>query len=260
MIKTISLIGAGNLATRLGIALREEGLQITQVYSRTEESARELAEKLDCDAVWRLEDVTLDADLILFAVKDDALDSVLRQLPLYGKLIVHTAGSLPLSVLAPYSNRYGVFYPLQTFSKQREFEFIDIPICLEASDIESLDELDELAWSISEKVKEVNSEQRLGLHLAAVFVCNFVNHFYTLGAQIVEKLGFDFDLLKTLICETTDKIIEMKPFDAQTGPAKRFEETIINKHLDFLSDQPELKEIYRLVSKSIFEAHKPQLK
>lgn len=257
MIRTISLIGAGNLATQLGVALRKAGLQFTQVYSRTTASANALAEKLDCQGICRLEDLTLDADLLLFALKDDALDSVLSQLPLHGKLIAHTAGSLPMSVLAPYSSRYGVFYPLQTFSKQREVEFAEIPFCLEASDDELLVELKELAGRLSNKVEEISSEQRQSLHLAAVFTCNFVNHFYYLGQQLVEKFGVDFDLLKPLILETAAKVMEIKPFDAQTGPAKRFDETIINKHLNFLADQPELQEIYSFVSRSIFEAHKP---
>lgn len=257
MIRTISLIGAGNLATQLGMALRKAGLQFTQVYSRTAGSANALAEKLGCQAVCRLEDLTLDADLILFALKDDSLDSVLRQLPLDGKLIAHTAGSLPMHVLALYSNRHAVFYPLQTFSKQREVDFAEIPFCLEASDAAILSELKELAARLSTRVEEISSEQRQSLHLAAVFTCNFVNHFYYLGQQVVEKLGVDFDLLKPLILETAAKVMEIKPFDAQTGPAKRFDETIINKHLKFLADQPNLQEIYSFVSRSIFEAYKP---
>lgn len=257
MIRTICLIGAGNLATQLGMDLRKAGLQFTQVYSRTAESANALAEKLGCHAVCRLEDLTLDADLLLFALKDDALESVLSKLSLQGKLIAHTAGSLPMSVLAPYSNRYGVFYPLQTFSKQRTVDFSEIPFCLEASDSEVMADLKELAGRLSNKLEEISSEQRQSLHLAAVFTCNFVNHFYYLGQQVVENFGVDFDLLKPLILETAAKVMEIKPFDAQTGPAKRFDETIINKHLNFLADQPELQEIYSFVSRSIFEAHKP---
>lgn len=257
MIRTISLIGAGNLATRLGSALRQAGLQFTQVYSRTGDSARALAEQLQCPATSEIEQVNLDADLVLFALKDDALDEVLNRLPLAGKLIAHTAGSLPLSVLQKHASRCGVFYPLQTFSKQREVDFRTIPFCIEGSDSAVLTELTELAGRLSDKVEAISSEQRQSLHLAAVFTCNFVNHFYYLGQKIVEQHGVDFELLKPLITETAAKVMEMSPYQAQTGPAKRFDETIINKHLKFLDGQPELQEIYSFVSRSIFDTHKP---
>jgi len=256
MIQTVTLIGAGNLASQLGKALFKAGIQIIQVYSRTEASANELAGKLKSEYTNSLADLRTDADLLVFALKDDALVGILQQLELKGKFIVHTAGSLPMEVLKPYSDRYGVFYPLQTFSKQRDVEFKQIPMCLEAATPELLTELKQLAERLSEKIEEISSAQRQSLHLAAVFTCNFVNHFYYLSHQVVKKYGVDFELLKPLITETAAKVMEMDPFDAQTGPAKRFDEAIINKHLDFLADQPELQEIYSFVSKSIFEAHK----
>ncbi|WP_372775515.1 Rossmann-like and DUF2520 domain-containing protein [Mangrovibacterium sp.] len=256
MIQTITIIGAGNLATRLGTALYQAGLQIMQVYSRTEASAVALAKQLNCDFTVEINKICLDADLLIFAVKDDALEGLLGQLACNEKLIVHTAGSLPMSVLAGHSCNYGVFYPLQTFSKQREISFKSIPICIEASSPETLAKLKALASLLSNQVEEINSAQRQSLHLAAVFTCNFVNHFYYLGQQVVEESGVDFNLLKPLIVETAAKVMEVLPFDAQTGPAKRFDEAIINKHLKILEQQPELQEIYSFVSKSIFEAHK----
>ncbi|WP_163718759.1 Rossmann-like and DUF2520 domain-containing protein [Mangrovibacterium lignilyticum] len=256
MIQTITLIGAGNLATQLGTVLQQKGIQILQVYSRSVESAKELATKLGSTFTTDLAKIRTDADLLIFALKDDVLETVLSQLDINGKLIVHTAGSLPMSVLANHSNKHGVFYPLQTFSKQRELEFSEIPICLEASSPEILDRLKELAYCLSNKVEEIDSAQRQSLHLAAVFTCNFVNHFYYLGNQIVQNNGIDFELLKPLIQETAAKVMEIDPFDAQTGPAKRFDEAIINKHLNFLEGQPELQEIYSFVSRSIFQAHK----
>lgn len=256
MIQTVTLVGAGNLATQLGKALFKSGIQILQVYSRTEESARMLASKLNCEYTNSLSELNMEADLFVFALKDDSLTDVLSQLHLAGKFIVHTAGSLPMEVLQPHSDFYGVFYPLQTFSKQRDVDFAQIPICLEAAKPELLEELKELAKRLSNKVEEIRSAQRQSLHLAAVFTCNFVNHFYYLSHRIVQKYGVDFELLKPLITETAAKVMEIDPFDAQTGPAKRFDEAIINKHLDFLADQPKLQEIYSFVSKSIFEAHK----
>jgi len=258
MIQSVTLVGAGNLATRLGVALKKAGIEILQVYSRTEESARALAEKLDAAHTTNIDDITLDADLTIFALKDDILESLLSRIDCRGKLIAHTAGSLPMSVLAGHSEKHGVFYPLQTFSKQRDVNFKEIPICIEGVNTAIVDELSELASKLSNKVERINSAQRQSLHLAAVFVCNFVNHFYYLGHQVVQKYGVDFELLKPLIRETADKVMEIDPYDAQTGPAKRFDETIINKHLKFLSDQPELKEIYSFVSRSIFDAHKSE--
>ena len=258
MIQSVTLVGAGNLATRLGVALKKAGIEILQVYSRTEESARALAEKLDAAHTTNIDDITLDADLTIFALKDDILESLLSRIDCRGKLIAHTAGSLPMSVLAGHSEEHGVFYPLQTFSKQRDVNFKEIPICIEGANTAIIDELSELASRLSNKVERINSAQRQSLHLAAVFVCNFVNHFYYLGHLVVQKYGVDFELLKPLIRETADKVMEIDPYDAQTGPAKRFDETIINKHLKFLSDQPELKEIYSFVSRSIFDAHKSE--
>lgn len=256
MIQTVTMIGAGNLATQLGKALHQAGIKITQVYSRTEESAKALAVRLESDYTNTLTSVRTDSDLLVFALKDDALVDVLSQMDLQGKFIVHTAGSLPLEVLKPYSENCGVFYPLQTFSKQRDVDFTKIPMCLEAATPALLADLKKLAERLSDKVEEISSAQRQSLHLAAVFTCNFVNHFYYLSHQVVKKYGVDFELLKPLITETAAKVMEIDPFDAQTGPAKRFDEAIINKHLDFLADQPELQEIYSFVSKSIFEAHK----
>lgn len=258
MIQSISLIGAGNLATRLGIALKEAGLTIAQVYSRTEESAQALATKLGAEYTNELEAVNTEVDLLVFALKDDSLETVLSRLNLQGKLIVHTAGSLPMSVLSDHSDRYGIFYPLQTFSKQREVNFQELPFCLEASNDEIYADLEQLAQRISTKVFPIDSAQRQSLHLAAVFVCNFVNHFYYLGEQVVDKYQVDFELLKPLIMETAAKVMELKPYDAQTGPAKRYDEAVINKHLHFLEDQPDLQKIYSFVSKQIFEAHKKE--
>lgn len=258
MIQSVTLVGAGNLATRLGLALKQAGIEILQVYSRTEESAKTLAQILGTGYTANVDDITLSADLTIFALKDDILEGLLSRLGLQGKLIAHTAGSLPISVLADHSENCGVFYPLQTFSKQREVDFKEIPICIEGANAEIEDELYELASKLSNQVERITSDQRQSLHLAAVFVCNFVNHFYYLGHQVVQKYGVDFELLKPLIQETAGKVMEIDPYEAQTGPAKRFDETIINKHLKFLSDQPEMKEIYSFVSQSIFNAHKSE--
>lgn len=254
MIKSVSLVGAGNLATQLGLALKKAGIPLKQVYSRTEKSARELGELLECSYLTELENLK-PSDLVIVSVKDDALPEVLKQIKT-DAIVVHTGGSVPMDILAPYFKQFGVFYPLQTFSKKRNVSFDLIPICLEASSTAVYAELEELGQKLSKHVQVVSSEERKTLHLAAVFTCNFVNHFYHLGDLLLEDKGLDFELLKPLIQETAQKVMTLKPEDAQTGPAVRFDESIINKHLNLLSDQPEMQKMYRVVSESIFHATK----
>ncbi|WP_423128419.1 Rossmann-like and DUF2520 domain-containing protein [Gaoshiqia sp. Z1-71] len=256
MIQKITLLGAGNLATQLGKSLQKAGVEIIQVYSRTEESAGKLANLLGCGFTNKVGEIDLSAGLILVALKDDVLEEVLAKRDWQNSLMVHTAGSIPMDVLAKYTERFGVFYPLQTFSKQRDVDFSQVPVCLEASSSVLVNRLKQLAGQISGDVHEINSEQRKILHLAAVFTCNFVNHLYYLGDRLLQQEGLNFDLLKPLIKETADKVMNFRPFDVQTGPARRFDETIINKHLNLLDKQPELRKIYSFVSESIFLAHK----
>lgn len=258
MIQSIALIGAGKLATQLGKAFQNAGLKIVQVYSRTEKSAKELADLLDCPWTTKLAGLAT-SDLVLISVKDDALEAVLEQIQVNKSILVHTAGSVPIEILEMHAGKYGVFYPLQTFSKKRDIDFSEIPVCLEANIPEVYQELEQLAGHLSKTVAAVNSEKRKVLHLAAVFTCNFVNHFYQIGNSLLGENELDFDLLKPLIRETAQKVMVMNPMDVQTGPAVRFDETIINTHLDLLSDKTELKKIYRLMSEHIYNTqHKNQ--
>jgi predicted short-subunit dehydrogenase-like oxidoreductase (DUF2520 family) len=256
MIQKIVLIGAGNLATQLGKALRKNGLHVAQVYSRTEASAKALAHVLECPYTTSFDELE-PCDLCLVSVKDDALETVLRQIQLE-TIVVHTAGSIPMELLSAYFKNFGVFYPLQTFSKQREVDFLSIPLCLEASSDDVFAELQALGEKLSTSVQSVNSEERKTLHLAAVFTCNFVNHCYQIGDSMLGEKGLSFDMLKPLIRETAQKVMELKPVDAQTGPAVRMDQTIINKHLDLLAGQPERKKIYQLVSESIYKTQNPK--
>jgi len=256
MIQRVTFIGAGNLATHLGKALSQAGIEIVQVYSRTLESAGTLGTILGAPFTNEINKIDQTSDLILVAVKDDVIGQVLDQARLHDRMITHTAGSIPLDLLKKYTSRCGVFYPLQTFSKTRAIDFSEIPICLEANSTEILGELTGLANKISSAVYEISSGERKILHLAAVFACNFVNHFYYIGDQLLKQEGIAFDLLKPLIRETAAKIMEMDPYEAQTGPAKRLDETIINKHLELMDNRPEFREIYRFVTNSIYQAYK----
>ncbi|MCM1107799.1 MAG: DUF2520 domain-containing protein [Clostridium sp.] len=251
----IALIGAGNLATSLGVALRAAGEQLVQVYSRTEKSAMDLADRLECPHTCRLEDVTTTADLYVVSVKDSVLTDVLDKLitPERAKaLFVHTAGSIPLSVFEGRgAERYGVFYPMQTFSKARLSDFMEIPVFLECSQTEDFSRLYALADQLSRRVCYMSSEKRRYIHLAAVFACNFANHCYARAEQILEEQGIDFDVMWPLIDETASKIHAMPARKAQTGPAVRFDENVMKRHMELLTGNTEAQAEYELMSRGI---------
>lgn len=253
----IVFVGAGNLATNLAKALYHKGFRIVQVYSRTVEAARTLAEQVEAGYTADLQDVSTEGSLYIVSLKDDALTDLLPQITAQKQeaLLVHTAGSLPMSVWEGHAGRYGVFYPMQTFSKQREVDFKEVPFFIEAKRPEDVELLKAVAATLSEKVYEASSEQRKCLHLAAVFVCNFTNHMYALAAGLLEKYHMPFEVMLPLIDETANKVHELAPHDAQTGPAVRYDENVMNNHLAMLADSPALQEIYKLMSKSIHEHH-----
>ncbi|MBK5203148.1 MAG: DUF2520 domain-containing protein [Prolixibacteraceae bacterium] len=256
MIQKITLIGAGNLATCLGKSLKKNGFDILQVYSHTEESAKTLAEKLNTKYTYNTKDIDLSADLIIISIKDDAIGEMIDKIKHKNLKIVHTSGSVSMQILKTHSYCYGVFYPIMTLSKNRDIDFSDIPICLEANSDDFLSELKEMAERISSQVFEIHSKERKILHMAAVFANNFVNHFYDISENILKENGLSFDLLKPLIKETASKIMELSPHDAQTGPARRFDKSIINRHLKLLENNPKREKIYRFVTDSIISSYK----
>jgi predicted short-subunit dehydrogenase-like oxidoreductase (DUF2520 family) len=248
-------IGAGNLATHLSKAFKNRGFEISQVYSRTRLSAKELAKELSVNYVTSADEIDVNSDIFFVALKDSAVDEVLSQINFGNKLIVHCSGSLPLSALNKYSENIGVFYPLQTFSKEREVDFSEIPIFIESNSIKNEELLFNLAREISGSVSVLNSEKRKTLHISAVFACNFVNYFYSVAADILKSKDIPFEVLKPLILETARKVQDIEPEKAQTGPAVRFDENIINEHLNELKAFPEYKQLYMSISKSIFDRY-----
>ena len=249
----IVLVGAGNVATQLGKSLKEKGFHILQVYSYTIESAEKLGKILHSDYTSQINAINPNADIYIFSVKDSALSDLLKQIKINRGLCVHTAGSLPMSVFQTGNiQEYGVFYPLQTFSKTRDISFQKIPIFIEANNPKNEDLLCELASSISEKVIVLSSEKRKYLHLAAVFACNFTNHLYANASEILEQEGLSKEFLLPLIDETANKIHDLTPREAQTGPAVRYDKNVIDKHLDLLKDNPETRNLYEVLSESIY--------
>ena len=249
-------IGAGNLATHLSKAFKNRGFEISQVYSRTQLSAKELAATLSVNYTTSADEIDLNADIYFVALKDSALDEVLSQINFGNKLVVHCSGSLPLSMLEKYSENIGVFYPLQTFSKSRDVVFKEIPVFIESNSDKNEELLLQLAREISDSVSIIDSDRRKTLHISAVFACNFVNYFYSVAVDILKSKDIPFDVLKPLIRETAEKVQEMHPEKAQTGPAVRFDESIIKAHLNELNEFPDYRKLYKSISKSIFEHYK----
>ena len=252
MIKTITLIGAGNVATHLGKALFNKGFSINQVYSHSKDNAFKLASGLNAMPCNDIKFITDESDLYIIAIKDDAIQSIVNQISFKNKTVVHTSGSIPMDALSGFDN-YGIFYPLQTFSKEKELNLNEVPICIEANNEDTNTFLIDLAKKLSENVKEVNSEQRKKLHIAAVFACNFSNYMYTIADDILTNNNLELDILKPLIVETAKKIQDNSPSDMQTGPAKRNDEAVIKNHLEQLADSKDYQEIYQLISKLIID-------
>lgn len=253
----LTILGAGNLATNLTVALKKAGHTISCVFSRTVESAKTLADLIDSEYTTDLNKIKHDSDIYVIAVKDDAIKQLAcklkKQIP--DALIVHTAGSITADVIP--EGRRGVFYPMQTFSKKRIVDFKLIPVFIEAESKSDLSILKELASSLSERVTEVNSEQRKILHLAAVFCCNFANHCAAISEKILNRYDISFDVMLPLINETIAKLNKISPQEAQTGPAVRNDHTVMDAHIELLKEmnEPQLAKIYKLLSDDIHSLH-----
>ena len=246
MIKIV-ILGAGNVGTHLfRVFTQAKEVQVIQWYNRSLKNIKQHQKEV---ALIDQLDHLKEADVYLLALSDDAIPITANELaPLKG-IVAHTAGSVPMDVLKQHKNR-GVFYPLQTFSKNRAVDFKNIPICIEANNDQNKETLTKLAQTIGENIHYINSTQRMGLHTAAVYVNNFTNHLYQVGAQICEEQEVPFDLLRPLIAETAVKIESITPKEAQTGPALRNDKTTLQKHMDQLSD-PVFKNLYLTLTESI---------
>lgn len=247
----VVFIGAGNVATHLATELYQKSFDIIQVYSRTIESASALAKTVHAVPVTEISAIINDADLYIFSVKDSVLEELISQMPENKGLWLHTAGSMSLDIFSKYTSWYGVLYPFQTFSKNRDVNWSDIPIFIEASDCNTLVRLEGIAKQLSGKVLELSTDKRKYLHLTGVFACNFTNHMYALAEQILKKIDLPFEVALPLIDETAAKVHTLSPKKAQTGPAVRYDENVINKHLSLI-DREQVKEIYKLISKDIY--------
>jgi len=251
----IVILGAGNVATHLAIAFFKSNNKVRFVYNRSINSAKELALQINAEYSDDLKHVPSDADLYLISVKDDAIEGIANKLNIKHGIIVHTAGGISLDIFANTFENFGVFYPLQTFTKSRKIDLSEVPILIEANNEITKSKLFQLAFNITKSVFEIDSEKRKAIHLAAVFSCNFVNHMYFISSELMQNSNSTFDLLKPLIIETVNKAIEMQPENAQTGPALRNDKKVIENHIKMLSRYPEFENIYRFVSDSIYKSN-----
>ncbi|MBN1414686.1 MAG: DUF2520 domain-containing protein [Bacteroidales bacterium] len=251
IVQTAVLIGAGNVGWHLGNILNEKGIKILQVISKSESSCKELATLLQAEYDTRLKKLAGDAGIIIVTVPDTQINNVIDQCDFRDNLVVHTAGSIPMSVFNNRAINYGVFYPLMTFTRKKPLNFVSIPLLIEANTTANLNKLSHLAGLLSGTVSTITSAQRKIIHLGAVIASNFSNHMYALAESLLTREGISFDLLKPLIRETADKITRVSPLSAQTGPAARNDTRILEEHLKVLAEDPEIAELYKQISKSI---------
>ena len=249
----IVIIGSGNVAEHLLRAFKKSAnSQVIQLYSRNITTGEELSKTFDIEFSSSLAQIK-DADLYLISISDNAISEVSSDLPFNNKLVAHTSGGTNIDDVNS-KNRQAVFYPLQSFTEGKQIDFSEIPICIETKNTEDFKILTSIAESISNTVRAVSSEQRQYLHVSAVFVNNFTNHLFHIGKEIADHHNVDFDLLKPLIKETVEKLDCKTPKEAQTGPALRGDEVTLKKHLELIPDGTH-KEIYKLITESIFKTH-----
>lgn len=251
----IILIGAGNVAHHLAAALLKAGENLCQIYSRTLESARLLGVKTGISYTAEINEIYPDGDIYIFCLSDDALLSMLKSIRINNDaLLLHTSGSLPLEIFKTFAKHYGVLYPIQTFSKKRDIDFKEIPLCIEGNTSAVTERVKQLAEKLSDKIYQIDSVQRKELHLAAVFACNFPNYLYRVAGKLLENNGLSFSMLRPLIFETAHKVMLLTPEEAQTGPACRGDEGIMNMHKNMLKGDKNLLKIYTLLSDVIKES------
>lgn len=246
----VVLLGAGNVAWHLSKAMSKNGIEILQVYSP--KRAEELAKELQVPFTNNISELNATADMYLLALKDAAYAEIATCFPFKNKCMVHTSGSVDLSVFEKISDHRGVLYPFQTFTKGVNLPFEEVPVCVEASDESTRNTLLFFANKLTKVHYSIDSNQRKQLHLAGVFACNFTNAMYTIAKEIVEEKGMDFSLLLPLIRETARKVELQDPKQVQTGPAVRHDTLIMELHLAMIN-HINIKELYALMSKIIAE-------
>lgn len=248
MIK-VSIIGSGKLAQNLLRACMQANFEVTAIWARNLQKAKELSQTYKVPIADTLQAASVQTDIVFLAISDTAIEAIAKEINTQA-IVVHCSGILPATMLRNHTN-YGVFWPIQTFSEHRILNFKDIPIAIEASDEENKRILEVVADTLGLKAIMVSEAQRQNLHLSAVFVNNFSNHLFVLMQDFLSQKQLSFDNLLPLILETAEKLKVLNPAEAQTGPASRGDENSMEIHRKILVNEPKLLEIYDLISKSI---------
>lgn len=251
----VVIIGSGNVATAMAAVIAPNH-EIVQIYSRTLAHAQELAQAVGCpQATDNLNALVSDAHIYLITVADDAIELIIGQSQLKNGLWIHTSGSKPIDVFKGKRKHCGVMWPMQSFSKQLQVDFSQVPLFIEASTADDEKTLQRFASTMSNTVIQADSHRRARLHLASVFACNFPNHMWTLAQEVLDEEQLPFDVLKPLIRTTVEKLEHLSPADSQTGPAVRADHKVMERQASMLSGNKQA--IYRLLSQSIMDHHHP---
>ncbi len=256
--KLVSFIGSGNVAWHLAPALDNTDFAVREVYSRNPEHAAALVDKLyEADVKTSLDFSDSPSNIFIIAVPDDAIQSIVQEIILPDNaILVHTSGSQPLAALGYAAiPEIGVFYPLQTFSKSKKVDFTDIPIFVESENAVTEKLLLSMAKAISKNVHQITSQERKAMHIAAVFASNFTNHMLLIAQQIMKENNLNFEWLKPLVAEMINKSISIGPENAQTGPARRGDFEILDRHMEFLQADEQRAEIYKVISQHIIDRY-----
>lgn len=256
--KLVSFIGSGNVAWHLAPALDNTDFAVREVYSRNSEHAAALVDKLyEADVKTSLDFSDSPSNIFIIAVPDDAIQSIVQEIILPDNaILVHTSGSQPLAALGYAAiPEIGVFYPLQTFSKSKKVDFTDIPIFVESENAVTEKLLLSMAKAISKNVHQITSQERKAMHIAAVFASNFTNHMLLIAQQIMKENNLNFEWLKPLVAEMINKSISIGPENAQTGPARRGDFEILDRHMEFLQADEQRAEIYKVISQHIIDRY-----
>jgi predicted short-subunit dehydrogenase-like oxidoreductase (DUF2520 family) len=246
----ITIIGAGNVATVFAAKFLQAGHHIDAIWSRNPEHTARLANQCDAQTLLSLSEFSVSSDIILLAIKDESIQEVVEKISNCNAILIHTAGSVEMKILAGASEKNGVIYPLQSLRKEIPVSE-NIPLLIDGSSSEVLQQIKNLALSISNLVQVSGDEERLKLHLAAVFVSNFTNHLYHLTYEWCEQEQLSFELLLPLIREVANRQTGKSPSDLQTGPASRADLQTIDKHLELLKENPFMREVYKMMSEDL---------
>ena len=274
----ITLVGSGNVATWMAQRLQGSSrFPVTQVYSRKLENARRLADLSDAEAIDDIKALNPDNQIFIFALVDNAYETILPQLPFRLPAAFLTSGTVSCQCLKDYADSYGVIYPLQTFTKSQDMSELEVPLCLEYQGPTPLsvgtpppqeptplsvgippplgsggsyEQMWSLARELSPLCYAVSEAQRARMHLAAVFACNFSNAMYHIAYKLLEEKGLPFEMLLPLLRQTVEKVSKMPPSEAQTGPAARRDFNVMEAHLAEFEDE-RLRDLYKMMSEMI---------